>query len=306
MTTAPRATVYSRYRVHNHNYLDPLRLYYKEIGYISLLTADEEQALARRVRAGDAEARARMIVCNLRLVVKIALRYANHRMELMDLVEEGNLGLIRAVERFDPEKGFRFSTYGTWWIRQSIERLAMTQDRTVRVPLHTMKELKQCLSIETNIINQKGEVPTWQERIAATGKSVTRLHTLLGLDGGRQFSLDTTTMSNQEWEEIPLLEALAGDESFEPVNILNGRQIQDWLKEWIDELSPRQQEIINRRFGFRGFQPDTLDNIATAMGLTRERVRQIQINALKELRAMIGRDGVEREALSKVPTSLHA
>ena len=272
--------------------LDPTRLYLDEIGVSPLLTADEEKALARRARDGDDEARQRMIECNLRLVVKIAKRYANRGLPLLDLIEEGNLGLIRAVEKFDPERGFRFSTYATWWIRQTIERGIMNQSRTVRLPIHVIKDINACLRAARRLRQQTGRAPGLQElagrldRDAAEVRRLMALHERVTLRGS----------GRDDNGESPV-ERLAARRSAEPSRRAHRDDVNAIVDHWVCELGDTQRAVVERRFGLHGYRRETLESIGREIGVTRERVRQIQLDALKNLREMLESQGMSGDHL---------
>lgn len=266
--------------------LDPTQMYLREIGVVPLLTADQEVMYARRARAGDLASRNRMIEGNLRLVVKIARRYLYRGMSLLDLIEEGNLGLIHAVEKFDPEKGFRFSTYATWWIRQNIERALMNQTRTVRLPVHVEKELKSCLKARRDISRQAGGVPSEVEIAELTGKPREDVQRLLGLheaDPGSAAAYETPQ---------PTLEQLPDSAVREPGAVFQQGELLLCLDGWLRRLPQRHRDVLVMRFGLEGHEPTTLEDVGAQIGLTRERVRQIQLEGLQLLREMLGQDGV--------------
>lgn len=275
---------------------DVTRLYLRDIGIAPLLSAEEEVALSRRSRAGDHGARNRMIESNLRLVVKIARRYLNRGLSLLDLVEEGNLGLIRAVEKFDPEKGFRFSTYATWWIRQNIERALMNQVRAVRLPVHVVKELNVCLRARRELLQQSCQEPSPDAIAAVAAKPVSVVKKLLSLDE-RTTPLDTPAIQ----DSLTVDEHSGSDSTQEPSGVLQQQEIADRLQEWLDELPARHAEVLARRFGLHGFQVDTLENVGAEIGLTRERVRQIQLEALAQLKFIMAREGVARDIVNDLP-----
>jgi len=271
---------------------DATDMYLAEIGRSQLLTAEQERALARKVQKGDMAARARMIESNLRLVVKIARRYLNRGLPLLDLIEEGNLGLIRAVEKFDPEKGFRFSTYATWWIRQAVERGLMNQVKTIRLPIHIAKELNALLRAQRELGQKLDCEPTAEDVAALTGKPVERVRELL------QLSDDVSCT------EISVLEPERGQwDTFEdsrvedPWEMLQSEQLSEHIDGWLDQLSEKAHDVVVRRFGLRGHDVYTLEEVGRQIGLTRERVRQIQVDALKELREMLMAEGFSREAV---------
>jgi len=267
---------------------DPTQLYLVEIGASPLLTAEEEIHYSRLSRKGDENARNHMVKCNLRLVVKISRRYLNRGLALLDLVEEGNLGLIRAVEKFDPERGFRFSTYATWWIRQNIERAIMNQTRTIRLPIHIIKELNVYLRKAREITQELDHEPTFEDIAKALDKSPNDVIKLLRLNE-RTLSVDTPMGDDTE---KPLLEALADQQSDGPAEILEDNNIRKQLDECLGMLNEKQKSIIARRFGLLGFEAATLEEVGSEVGLTRERVRQIQVEALKELRAIMEERGL--------------
>ncbi len=272
---------------------DVTRLYLREIGASPLLSASEEIYHSRRARAGDDASRNRMIESNLRLVVKIARRYLNRGMSLLDLIEEGNLGLIRAVEKFDPDKGFRFSTYATWWIRQNIERALMNQVRTVRLPVHVVKELNVCLRARRELLQQKASEPSAEEVARQAAKPASKVKRLLALDE-RITPLDDPqnidALSSEDGGPVAELPR-------EPDELIQDHQIAERLRQWLNELPPKHREVLIRRFGLNGHAVDTLENVGAEIGLTRERVRQIQIEALHQLKQILGRDGVGRDIM---------
>lgn len=273
--------------------IDPTQLYLIEIGASPLLSAAEEVHYARLARQGNEQARNHMVRCNLRLVVKIARRYLNRGLALLDLVEEGNLGLIRAVEKFDPERGFRFSTYATWWIRQNIERAIMNQTRTIRLPIHIIKELNVYLRKAREITNQLDHEPTFEDIAKALDKTPNDVNRLLRLNE-RTLSVDTPMGDDSE---KPLLEALADQQNDGPAEILEDNNIRLQLDECLHLLHDKQRSILARRFGLLGYEPSTLEEVGSEVGLTRERVRQIQVEALKALRCIMEEKGIELETI---------
>ncbi len=272
---------------------DPTQLYLVEIGASPLLSAEEEIYYARLSRSGHADSRNHMVKCNLRLVVKIARRYLNRGLTLLDLVEEGNLGLIRAVEKFDPERGFRFSTYATWWIRQNIERAIMNQTRTIRLPIHIIKELNTYLRKGRELAQTLDHEPTYEDIARAMNKKPEDVNRLLRLNE-RTLSVDTPM---GEDTEKPLLEALADQECNGPAEILEDNNLKFHLEECLDMLNDKQRSILSRRFGLHGNEESTLEEVGMEVGLTRERVRQIQVEALKMLRAIMENKGIVAEAI---------
>lgn len=273
--------------------LDVTQLYLGEIGFSPLLTAEEEVYFARRSLKGCEASRKRMIVSNLRLVVKIARRYNNRGLALLDLIEEGNLGLIRAVEKFDPERGFRFSTYATWWIRQTIERAIMNQTRTIRLPIHVVKELNVYLRASRELSQKLDHEPTAEEIAAALDKPVEDVTKMLRLNE-RITSVDTPIGGEND---KALLDIIADEKEFSPEESLQDSDIKTNIVAWLQELNPKQREVLARRFGLMGYEPSTLEDVGAEIGLTRERVRQIQVEALRRLRDMLGHQGLSLENL---------
>lgn len=271
--------------------MDATRLYLREIGKTRLLTAKEEVELSRRAQKGDEAARQRMIASNLRLVVKISRRYLNRGMALLDLIEEGNLGLIRAVEKFDPERGFRFSTYATWWIRQTIERGIMNQTRTIRLPIHVVKEINVYLRAARKLTQELGHEPSAEEIGELLHKSVDDVKRMLGLNE-RIASVDTPYGKNAD---RPLLETIADTKTQDPTDHVQADEISSHINEWLDKLNDKQREVVERRFGLHGYDNSTLEQVAGELGVTRERVRQIQIDALRRLRAVMEQQGFSIE-----------
>ncbi|TNF33514.1 MAG: RNA polymerase sigma factor RpoS [Gammaproteobacteria bacterium] len=269
---------------------DATQMYLREIGFSPLLTAEEEVHFGRLVQKGDEAARKRMIESNLRLVVKIARRYLNRGLSLLDLIEEGNLGLMRAVEKFDPEKGFRFSTYATWWIRQTIERGIMNQTRTIRLPIHIVKELNVYLRAARTLTQQLDHEPTAEEIATMLDKPVEDVQRMLKLNE-RVVSMDIP-MGNDA--DKPLVDSIADQASSDPADLLQDENMKACILSWMAELNEKQREVIARRFGLMGHDSATLEEVGRAIGLTRERVRQIQIEALKRLRGIMERQGLNQ------------
>lgn len=279
----------------NELLLDPTQIYLREIGHRPLLNAEQEVTLGRRVLAGDASSRRLMIESNLRLVVKIARRYLHRGLVLLDLVEEGNLGLIHAVEKFDPEKGFRFSTYATWWIRQYIERAIMNQTRTIRLPVHVVKEMQGLLKVKRGLGQSQREEPRFEEIAAKAGRPVAEVRHLLTLED-KAVSTDSPLAQNSETN---LLDTLNGDAACEPECVLQRQRLARHIATWVNELPERQREVLARRFGLFGYESDTLENVGLEIGLTRERVRQIQMDGLRQLLNRVRREGLAADILSE-------
>ncbi len=273
--------------------LDATQMYLNEIGFSPLLSAEEEVHYARLARKGDEMGRRRMIESNLRLVVKISRRYVNRGLSLLDLIEEGNLGLIRAVEKFDPERGFRFSTYATWWIRQTIERAIMNQTRTIRLPIHVVKELNVYLRAARELAQKLDHEPTAEDIAELLDKPVADVKRMLKLNE-RVTSVDTPLGPNSDKS---ILDTIADERMEDPGTELQNDDIQSNLSQWIEELPEKQREVLSRRFGLRGYEPSTLEDVGREIGLTRERVRQIQVEALKRLREVFEKHGLNAEVL---------
>lgn len=272
---------------------DPTTLYLNEIGCAPLLNAEQEVQLARQVLKGDKDSKKRMIEANLRLVVAIAKRYQNRGLSLLDLIAEGNLGLIRAVEKFDPELGYRFSTYATWWIKQTIDRALMNQARTIRLPIHVMKDLGQCLKAIDQLRERDGREPPVETLAKQLGKPVKVVKKLL------QFNTRICSANVQVLDSADgtLLDSLPDDSVSDPQLILQEENLQKSVEQWLGRLSERQSEVVARRFGLRGYESGTLEDVGKEIGLTRERVRQIQIEALTKLRRMLEREGFSSDCL---------
>ncbi len=273
--------------------IDVTLTYLNEIGQNALLSAKEEYRLACLVRQGDFEARQRMIKCNLRLVVSIAKHYNNRGLVLLDLIEEGNLGLIHALEKFDPERGFRFSTYATWWIRQNIERAIMNQSRTIRIPVHVIREMNSCLQGFRRLEACKGDEPSAEEVAQLLDKPVDNVRYVLNLNE-RIASLDTPLDIDPS---LSLGDAIP-DESITPPDVLlQNAELEVLVQHWLDELGDKQRCVVERRFGLSGYDIHTLEEVANTLDITRERVRQIQVEALQLLRLHLKRKGLSKEAL---------
>jgi len=273
--------------------LDATQLYLNEIGFSPLLSAEEEVFFARKALKGEEAARKRMIESNLRLVVKIARRYVNRGLALLDLIEEGNLGLIRAVEKFDPERGFRFSTYATWWIRQTIERAIMNQTRTIRLPIHVVKELNVYLRAARELSQKLDHEPTPEEIANLLEKPVSDVERMLGLNE-RVNSMDVVIGNNGD---KTLADTIPDQNVSDPVSLLQDSDLSNSIDGWLDELTEKQREVLSRRFGLRGHETSTLEEVGREIGLTRERVRQIQVEALKRLRDIMEQQGLDSESL---------
>lgn len=275
------------------NELDATNMYLREIGFHSLLSADEEIALGRCIQVGDEAARKRMIEANLRLVVSVARAYVGRGVPLLDLIEEGNLGLMHAVGKFDPDRGCRFSTYATWWIRQGVERAVVNQGRTVRLPIHVVRELSCYMRTEQELRRELSRAPKTTEIAERTGFSVERIAKLRRIRE-RSVSVDAPL---DDYSGHILLDSLDDVQARDPRDCACDQEVKALIKGWLNELSPRHREVIEMRFGINGCERRTLENIGEVLGLTRERVRQVQIAAMRRLRRKIGMAGINREVL---------
>lgn len=273
--------------------LDATRLYLKEIEFSPLLTAEEEVYYGRLALKGDEAARKKMIECNLRLVVKISRRYMNRGLALLDLIEEGNLGLIRAVEKFDPEKGFRFSTYATWWIRQTIERGLMNQTRTIRLPIHVIKEMNVYLRAARSMRQEIEREPTPEEVAEYLDKPAEDVKKMFGLNE-RVASVDVPIGKEGD---SPLLDIIADENTPDPTAVLQNDEVSHYIDHWLDELDDKQKAVVERRFGLHGYDRCTLEVVGQELGVTRERVRQIQMESLKKLRKILESEGFSPDIL---------
>lgn len=272
--------------------LDVIQIYFNEIRKKPLLHADEELKLTRLVKQGDFGARQKMIEHNLRLVVKIARHYVNRGVTLLDLIEEGNLGLIHALEKFDPELGYRFSTYATWWIRQNIERAIMNQSRTIRLPVHVVKDINIILRVIHELESHGGGSNA--EMIARkSGMTLEEVRWVMQ-QNEKMLSLDAPL------DIDPLLsigESVPDDHNLPPDMLMENSEMERLVSEWLDRLGERHRVVIERRYGFNGHDISTLDQIAHSLQLTRERIRQIQSEALRELRSLLSRLEISHEML---------
>jgi RNA polymerase nonessential primary-like sigma factor len=266
---------------------DVTRIYLSEIGRAKLLTADEEKSLSRAARGGCMASRQRMIECNLRLVVKVARAYINRGLPLLDLIEEGNLGLIRAVEKFDPEKGFRFSTYATWWIRQSVERSIMNQCRTVRLPIHVIRELTTYLRTTRELEQKLGRRPAIEEVATKLDKPSQAVHTLFSFNEPTTSADGTTSNQNKA-----VIDTIADDQGLTPEGEYAEQAAGELLGHWLELLPQQQRVVVEHRFGLHGNGRRTLEEVGQLLGVTRERVRQVQLAALTRLREISRREGV--------------
>jgi RNA polymerase nonessential primary-like sigma factor len=272
---------------------DVTQLYLNEIGHNALLSPEEELRYARLAKQGDFDARQKMIEHNLRLVVNIAKHYVNRGVVLLDLIEEGNLGLMHALEKFDPERGFRFSTYATWWIRQNIERAIMNQSRTIRLPVHVIKELNVILRATRHLETHGDREPTMEDVAHLIGRTPDEVRHVLALNE-RMTSLDAPL------DIDPMLsigESIPDDVTLAPDRRLENAEMEAHVQDWLGQLTDKQRRVIECRYGLNGNEICTLEQLAEDLNLTRERVRQIQLEALHSLRRILKREGVSKDVL---------
>jgi RNA polymerase nonessential primary-like sigma factor len=283
---------------------DTLTLYLRDVRRTELFTAEQEFETATRSRAGDFSARQSMIEHNLRLVVSIAKGYLGRGVPLSDLIEEGNLGLMHAIDKFEPERGFRFSTYATWWIRQAVERAVMNQGRVIRLPVHVVRELQQVLRARRVLENDpafaqrkgfEGDGVRVEDVAALLGREVQDVAELLAMAETPR-SLDASTDRNSD-DDHTLADSMADELAVDPTGVTHNHEVERLLDSWIDALSQREREVLEGRFGLHDREPETLEVLSDRLGLTRERVRQIQNEALLKLRRHMTRNGISKEAL---------
>jgi RNA polymerase nonessential primary-like sigma factor len=275
------------------NGFDATEIYLKELAHSKLLTADEEKHYGRLAREGDASAFKTMVESNLRLVVKLCRRYLHRGLPLLDLIEEGNLGLIHAVEKFEPERGFRFSTYAAWWIKQNIERAIMNQSRTIRLPVHVVKELNVYLRASRELAAQLPYDPTAKEVANHIGQPVQTVEKMFHLNE-RTTSLDIPVKGSLD---KPIVETLYDEEAPSLPDVLQNETIARKVDEWLDGLSDKQRDVLCRRYGLRDFEPGTVEEVAAVMQISRDRVRQIHAGALEHLREIIKDEGFTAETV---------
>jgi RNA polymerase nonessential primary-like sigma factor len=279
---------------------DALAIYLRGVRRTPLFTAEEEYAMAVRARAGDFEARQSMIEHNLRLVVSIAKAYVGRGVPVSDLIEEGNLGLMHAIDKFEPERGFRFSTYATWWIRQSVDRALMYQGRAVRLPVNVVRELqhvlraRRALENDAVLLAQRPEGIRVEDIAALLGREPSHVADLLSMAEAPR-SLDAAL--DRTGDEQTLGDSLVDELTVDPEGMTLAHEVEELLERWVATLSSREREVLEGRFGLHDREPETLDVLSIRLGLTRERVRQVQNEALAKLKRHVTRRGIKRESL---------
>ena len=259
---------------------DPVRMYLKEIGRVPLLTAEEEVDLARRMEAGDESARHRLEEANLRLVVSIAKRYVGRGMLFLDLIQEGNLGLLKAVEKFDYSKGYKFSTYATWWIRQAITRAIADQARTIRIPVHMVETINKYIRISRQLLQELGRDPTPEEIAKHMGLSALRVREIMKI-AQEPVSLETPI---GEEEDSHLGDFIEDEAALDPADAASMMLLKEQIADVLKTLAPREAEVLRLRFGLEDGRSRTLEEVGQSFGVTRERIRQIEAKALRKLR----------------------
>jgi RNA polymerase primary sigma factor len=259
--------------------------YLRDIAQFPLLTIEQEIELAERIRHGDDDAKAEMVRCNLRLVVKIARDYSNLGLPLLDLISEGNIGLIKAVERFDPRKGGKLSTYAAWWIKQSIKRALANQSKTIRLPVHLVDKIAKIRRVSMQMTEELGREPTDEELAEELGLTAAKVSSLKAA-AIRPASLDATIGDDDSTE---LIEIVGDEEAQDPFEMLRDKNLRDELGDLLTVLDERERKILNSRFGLDGSRPKTLEEVGEKFGVTRERIRQLQNIALAKLRRALGK-----------------
>ncbi|MFW0837512.1 MAG: RNA polymerase sigma factor RpoD [Candidatus Komeilibacteria bacterium] len=264
---------------------DSIQMYLREIGRVPLLTTDEEVQLAKRKERGDVEARARLITSNLRLVVSIAKKFVGRNLSLLDLIQEGNIGLFRAVEKFDYRKGYKFSTYATWWIRQAITRALADQSRTIRIPVHMVETINRFQQVERQLIQDLGREPLPEEISAEMGEDIDKVRQIIKIS---QETVSLETSVGEDDEDSTLGDFIEDDKTITPDRVAALQLLKDHVKAIISELTPREQKILEMRFGLDDGVAHTLEEVGQEFGVTRERIRQIEAKALEKIQSHIG------------------
>jgi RNA polymerase primary sigma factor len=264
---------------------DSIQMYLREIGKVPLLNAEEEVMLAKRKEKGDAEAKRRLIEANLRLVVSIAKKFTGKSLSLLDLIQEGNIGMFRAVEKFDYRKGYKFSTYATWWIRQAITRALADQSRTIRIPVHMVETINRFQQVERQLIQDLGREPLPEEIAAEMGEPVEKIHHIIKIS---QETISLETSVGEDDEDSTLGDFIEDVKTVSPDRVAAMQLLRDHVKEIVEELTPREQKILEMRFGLHDGVSHTLEEVGQEFGVTRERIRQIEAKALERIKSHLG------------------
>ncbi|OGY94036.1 MAG: RNA polymerase sigma factor RpoD [Candidatus Komeilibacteria bacterium RIFOXYA2_FULL_45_9] len=259
---------------------DSIQMYLKEIGKVALLSGEEEVKLAKKNEKGSMEARARLIEANLRLVVSIAKKFTGRSLSLLDLIQEGNIGLFRAVEKFDYRKGYKFSTYATWWIRQAITRALADQSRTIRIPVHMVETINRFQQVERRLIQDLGREPLPEEIAAEMGEDVSKVRNIIKIS---QETVSLETSVGEDSEDSTLGDFIEDDKTITPDRVAAMQLLKDHVKEIISDLTPREQKILEMRFGLTDGVAHTLEEVGQEFGVTRERIRQIEAKSLEKI-----------------------
>jgi RNA polymerase nonessential primary-like sigma factor len=274
---------------------DVTQYYLNEIGAKPLFSPKEEYECACLARKGDFEARQKMIEHNLRLVVNIAKHYLNFGIPLIDLIEEGNLGLIHAIEKFDPSRGFRFSTYATWWIRQCVERAIASESRTIRLPIHISREVRLITAAIRHLESEMGKKVSLEQIAHLTDYSIEEIRRALSLS---EHSVSLDAPINADDPKYTIVDAIMDDPANGPEDAFRLREVIRLVNRWVADLPEKQRIVLSRRYGLDGAEPGTFDEISAELGLTRERVRQIQAEAIDRLRRFVKSGGITRESFA--------
>ena len=264
---------------------DSIQMYLREIGKVPLLKSEEENLLARRKEKGDQEAKQKLIEANLRLVVSIAKKFTGKSLSLLDLIQEGNIGLFRAVEKFDPRKGFKFSTYATWWIRQAITRSLADQSRTIRIPVHMVETINRFQQVERQLIQDLGREPLPEEIAAEMGEPIEKIHHIVKIS---QETVSLETSVGEDDEDSTLGDFIEDVKTISPDKAAAMQLLRDHVRQIITELTPREQKILEMRFGLTDGISHTLEEVGQEFGVTRERIRQIEAKALEKIQEHVG------------------
>jgi RNA polymerase primary sigma factor len=264
---------------------DSIQMYLREIGKVPLLSGEEEMSLARRKEKGDREAEKKIIEANLRLVVSIAKKFVGKSMSLLDLIQEGNIGLFKAVEKFDPKKGYKFSTYATWWIRQAITRSLADQSRTIRIPVHMVETINKFQQVQRRLIQDLGREPLPEEIAAEMGEDVEKVRHIINIS---QETISLETSIGEDEEDSTLEDFIEDVKNMTPDRVAALQLLRDYVKEIINELSPREQKILEMRFGLSDGVAHTLEEVGQEFDVTRERIRQIEAKALEKIKQHSG------------------